>query len=148
MRIELKFECRPANQLELQLPTFTMEALKEEGRHQRYLSLLCRYPLFYLDDEIEYEPEQVQGYKYRRMDSHFPSMLLTCGLVDWEMMTLKKTGGFTLRDSNVYDPKSNPTTEPVSTTTVITTVENKNIAAQQQPNQIASMATYKYLLIL
>ena len=75
-------------------------------------------------------------------------MLLTCGLVGWEMMTLKKIGGFTLRDSNVYDPKSYPPTEPVSTTAAaITTVENKNVAEQHQPNQIASMATYKYLLI-
>lgn len=74
-------------------------------------------------------------------------MLLTCGLVEWEVMTLKKTGGFTLRDSNFYDPKSNPPAEPVSTATAITTVENKNVAAQQQSDQIA-MAPYKYLPIL
>lgn len=73
--------------------------------------------------------------------------MLMCGLVGWEIMTLKKAGGFTLRDSNVYNPERNPPTEPVSTT-VITAIEKKNVAVQQEPNQVASMATYKYLLIV
>ena len=117
--------------------------LKEEGKIQRYVSILCRYPRFCLEDDDQDEDRTVE-HKTRRINPSIKIKNRLILVVAWEQKTLKKTGGYTIHKNNVYIPK--PSKEPqILSHTVISNAEVQQTLeiAQNIPNPTSTR--YKYV---
>ena len=78
-----------------------MQAVDDERRRQRYISVLCRFPEFYRAI-IVYDPDDLVEHKKRCISLHRLKRLTR---VLWEDQALRRRGGYDKEENNVYDPK-------------------------------------------
>lgn len=74
-------------------------ALLEQAKRQRFVSILCRYPDYMVEeDETELVVEQ---FKQRRIPLTVNSDLIS---VEWEKQALKRKGGYEHIKNNLFRP--------------------------------------------
>lgn len=47
----------------------TIVAIKENGHLQELIPIVCRYPLYSLDDDVDSDPDKIQSYNRRSKNS-------------------------------------------------------------------------------
>ena len=79
-----------------------MDFIKELGKIQRYVSIVCRYPLFGIDSDDLDDKEMVASHKARRTIPLHSRLIPS--IVVWEFATLKKRDDFIVPKNNFYHP--------------------------------------------
>jgi hypothetical protein len=74
--------------------------IRSQMQLQRFISILCRYPIFELEEDEE-EETTLRMFKERGIAPSHRSRLTT---VKWEERTLRRRGGYSVITNNIFHP--------------------------------------------